>query len=309
MIGIKCIASYLPTDFIDNVEQGKFFGKSEEYIRTRIGAWKLPKKSDAEETSDLAVSAVNKLISKTSLAFDKIELIALVTQNGDGQGLPHTSPIIQQKLGLDKNIATFDISLGCSGYVYGLAIVKGFLDASGLKNGILVTADPYSKIIDRTDRVTTLLFGDAATATWVGQDAEWDIKAPVYFTDGAAGCNLHANNGILCMNGRKVYNFAVTNVPLHIDHILKRECMRQEDIDAFCLHQGSAAIINSIAKHFPNVKDKFVISMGESGNTISSSIPALLEDRIHQKGLNNILISGFGVGLSIATTIITNGAK
>ncbi|SPF42866.1 3-oxoacyl-ACP synthase [Syntrophobacter sp. SbD1] len=309
MIGIKCIASYLPTEFIDNLEQGKSFAKSEEYIRTRIGAWKLPKKSEAEETSDLAVSAVRNLISKTSLSADEIELIALVTQNGDRYGLPHTSPIVQEKLGLDKNIATFDISLGCSGYVYGLAIVKGFLDASGLKNGILVTADPYSKIIDRTDRATTLLFGDAATATWVGQDAEWEIKAPLYLTDGAAGCNLHADNGILCMNGRKVYKFAVSNVPLHIRQILERECMDQEDIDAYCLHQGSAAIINAIANKFSNVKDKFIVSMGETGNTVSSSIPLLLEERIQRNDLNTILISGFGVGLSIATTIISNVSR
>jgi 3-oxoacyl-[acyl-carrier-protein] synthase III len=92
--------------------------------------------------------------------------------------LPHTAAIVQDKLGLPTHVAAFDISLGCSGYVYGIYAMKGFMEAAGLKNGLLVTADPYSKIVDPEDRNTTMLFGDAATATWMGEDAPGNWARP-----------------------------------------------------------------------------------------------------------------------------------
>jgi len=304
MIGIKGIASYLPSGFIDNLEQGRSFGETEVYIRNRIGAWKLPRKAENEDTSDLCVNAVRNLLGSTSLTVDAIEVIALVTQNGDGDRVPHTSPIVQQKLALNINIAAFDISLGCSGYVYGLAILKGFMEASNLKNGVLITCDPYSKIIDPADRGTTLLFGDAATATWIGEGAEWAISPPMYLTDGSLGKFLQVEDGILQMNGRKIYNFVVSNTPDHIRKILDRESLKPEDIDLYCLHQGSAAMLETVSRKFDLVKDRFVIDMAETGNTVSSSIPLLIEEHINGSGIRRILISGFGVGLSLATTIL-----
>src|SRR5690606_34876431 len=113
------------------------------------------------------------------------QALVVVTQNGDGEGLPHTSALVQTKLGLSTTVAAFDVSLGCSGYVYGLAILKGLMETAGMTDAILITADPYSKVIDPTDRVTTLLFGDAATATLLSNRGEWHIHTPTFGTDGA----------------------------------------------------------------------------------------------------------------------------
>jgi len=304
MIGIKYITSYIPRDFIDNVAQGEKFGESRDYIINKIGAYRLPRKLNGQETSDLACCAIEKLLNKSDLLQEKMEALVVVTQNGDGHGLPHTSAIIHKKLGLRQDVATFDVSLGCSGYVYGLAILKGFLQASGLNSGVLVTADPYSKIIDPQDRATTLLFGDAATATWLGEDAIWDIGQPTFVTDSHRGCHLAVNGGKLHMNGWQIFNFAAMNVPHQIAIMLDKEELAVEEVDLFIVHQGTAAIVEAIARKFPTVRERFILDLSTTGNTVSSSIPILLEKYYKKPSIKRVLLSGFGVGLSLATILL-----
>ena len=306
MIGIKAIASYVPSRSVDNVVQALKFGESEEFIKYKIGAVHLPRKEEYQETSDLAVLAVQALFEKCpELGKAAIDAIVVVTQNPDGEGLPHTAAIVQHKLGLPVTVAAFDISLGCSGYVYGLFVLKGFLEVSGLENGILVTADPYSKIVDANDKVTGLLFGDAATATWLGKSPLWSMNTVSYGTDGYGADYLKVCQGRLHMNGRQVFNFASLKVAPHIKQLLQRENLSPSDIDLFCLHQGSAAILDAIAKCFGDFTERFVKDMMNTGNTVSSSIPLLLEKRAFQGEISRILISGFGVGFSWASAIIS----
>jgi 3-oxoacyl-[acyl-carrier-protein] synthase III len=306
MIGIKEIASHVPEEGIDNLAQAANFGESVEFIEKKIGALRLPRKAKTEETSDMAVRAVNALTVKApKLNLGNVDALVVVTQNGDGSGLPHTSAIVQHKLGLPQTVAAFDLSLGCSGYVYGLFLLEGFLQSSGLKNGILVTADPYSKIVDPQDRVTALLFGDAATATWLGEDPIWALEHVEYGTDGSGAEFLHVANNRLHMNGRQIFNFAALCVAPHIEKLLKSHNLLPEDVDLYCLHQGSAAIVDAVSRRFGNLAGRFVKDMRSTGNTVSSSIPLLLER--HTFGVQSyqrILISGFGVGLSWATATI-----
>ncbi|WP_313290426.1 ketoacyl-ACP synthase III [Stutzerimonas nitrititolerans] len=304
MTGIKAIASFIPDNTLDNLEQGRSFGESEEFIREKIGATRLARMTDGMETSDMAVGAINALFSQTGLKLEQVEALVVVTQNPDGHGLPHTSAIVQSKAGLPTNIAAFDVSLGCSGYVYGLAIIKGLMATTGMKNGILVTADPYSKVIDPKDRVTTLLFGDAATATWIGQDPLYDVVTPVFSTDGSGAEHLKVEEGVLSMNGRQVFNFAATKVPQQIKEYLQQHQLQPQDIDLYCMHQGSASIVSTIARRFNEVADRFVNDMDQTGNAVSSTLPLLLEKRIHDPANGTILLSGFGVGLSWATTLL-----
>lgn len=313
VIGIKEIASYVPEEGVDNIAQAANFGEPAEFIEQKIGAVRLPRKAEEEETSDMAVRAVNALLAKVpTLDLNKVDALMVVTQNGDGQGLPHTSAIVQHKLRLPKTVAALDVSLGCSGYVYGLFLLQGFLQSSGLKNGLLVTADPYSKIVDAQDRVTALLFGDAATATWLGEDPIWALEHVAYGTDGSGAEFLQVSHNKLHMNGRQIFNFAAVNVAPHIEQLLKSHQMSPEDVDLFCLHQGSAAIVDAISRRFGNLSGRFVKDLHSTGNTVSSSIPLLLER--HAFGMasyQRILLSAFGVGLSWATATIrkTNGGK
>ena len=307
MIGIKSIASYVPAAGVDNYAQGAKFGKDEEFILGKIGSAFLPRKDDAQETSDLCVEAVNRLFANNpGLSRDSIDALIVVTQNGDEEGLPHTAAIVQHKLGLQTHVAAFDISLGCSGYVYGIYALKGFMEAAGLKNGLLVTADPYSKIVNPEDRNTTMLFGDAATATWMGEDAPWQLGKSMFGTDGSGAEFLKTTDGAFYMNGRQVFNFALVKVPAHLNELLAASELESCDIDAFCIHQGSAAIVDAVARRFEDgaQPEKFVKDMLETGNTISSSIPLLLEKHVLNASWKRVALSGFGVGLSWGSAII-----
>lgn len=305
MIGIKCVASFIPHTAIDNLAQAARFDEGPDFIDSKIGSRVLPRKAVEMETSDMACAAVEALFTKCpQLVSEEVEALVVVTQNGDGEGLPHTAAIVQHKLGLSKSIAAFDISLGCSGYVYGLYILKGMMEAAGLRNAILITADPYSKIVDASDRVTTLLFGDAATATWLGSEAEWVLDKVLFGTDGGGASHLQKADGLLSMNGRQVFNFASLRIPPHIKELLEFAALDESDVDSYCLHQGSMAILDGISRRFPRVMDRFVKDMAGVGNTVSSSIPLLLEKHLFSSMWRNVVISGFGVGLSWASAIL-----
>jgi len=305
MIGIESISTYIPESQRDNYQQAELFGETHKFIDDKIGAKVLPIKGKDQDTSDLAAAAASSLINESCLSIDKIDCLVVVTQNPDGSGLPHTAAIVHNKLSLSNNVAAFDISLGCSGYVYGLSIVKGFMKQAGLKCGILVTADPYSKVIDPNDKNTSLLFGDAATATLLSDQPNFKIGHGIYATDGSGACHLRVLNDILCMNGRQVFNFAATRVPEQLRQLLEKEKINDiKEIDRFILHQGSRFIVNTIASKFPEVSDRFVVGLEETGNTVSSSIPLILKNSISDLNINKIVISGFGVGLSWASMLL-----
>lgn len=305
MIGIRAISTYIPDEFIDNVAQGRSFGEHQDFIMNKIGSVRLPLKHHSQDTSDLAVKAVDLLRTQHNLSLEQIELIVVVTQNPDGSGLPHTSAVVQSKLEISNSIAAFDISLGCSGYVYGLSVAKGLMQEAGYKNAVLITCDPYSKIIDRHDRVTSLLFGDAATATWLGESPEWIIGSPMLDTDGSGWKSLYvAQNGKLQMNGREIFNFAAVQVPLHINRYLNERRIDPKEVDLFCLHQGSAAIIDAISRRYPDLRERFLKDTTFTGNTVSSSIPILLDKHVMKSDFKRVLLVGFGVGLSWATNLI-----
>ena len=305
MIGIRSIASYIPEGRIDNIAQAQSFGRDEEFVHNKLGTTTLSVKADHEETSDLCVRAVQNLLAKNpQLKLEDVQALVVVTQNGDAEGLPHTSAIAQHKLGLPTHAACFDVSLGCSGYVYGLYVLKGFMQAAGLRNAILVTADPYSKIMDRADRMTTLLFGDAATATWLGPDPVWELGPARFGGDGAGAEYLAVKDGCFHMNGRQVFNFASLKIIPHMQDVLDELDMSLDDVDAFCLHQGSGAIVDAIAKRLGDNGSKVIKDMFGAGNTVSSSIPMLLEHYGFDGKWNHTLLSGFGVGLSWGSALL-----
>lgn len=304
MIGIKAISSYIPQQTRDNLTQAGKFGKNEQFVRERIGALHLPIMEEDEDTSDLAVKAIERLLRNACIEKSTIDCMILCTQNPDNLGLPHTSAIVQQKLGLSDGVAALDISLGCSGYVYGLVLIKGFMEVAGLKNGILVTADPYSKIIDSNDSNTAMLFGDAASATLLSNNPVYEIGASMFGTDGGGAQHLINKDGLLHMNGRQIFNFAAKRVPEQINKLLDNANLTIDDIDQFLLHQGSRYIVETLADKLQIPKNKTPILLEEVGNTVSSSIPLILEQSMQQADKIRLLLSGFGVGLSWGSVLL-----
>jgi 3-oxoacyl-[acyl-carrier-protein] synthase-3 len=305
MIGIRAIGSYVPESCVSNLERAAEAGKDAAFVTDKIGFQSLARREPAQESSDLCVQAFEDLKSRTGLDPSTIDCVIVCTQNPDGHGIPHTSAVVHKKLGLGHQVASFDISLGCSGYVYGLAVATAFMQANGLRNGLLFTADPYSKILDPSDWDTELLFGDAATITWLTDDALYACRPGMFGTDGSLGHSITvpASGEKLRMLGSNVFKFTMTVVPEQIQRYLEREKLAIDGIDLFLLHQGSRFIVESMAKRMGLPLEKVPFGAARTGNTVSSSIPLLLAEYMDAPP-PRVLLSGFGVGLSWATMVL-----
>ena len=304
-MNIHTISSFIPDSYVDNNANALQFDIKPEALASKIGAQKLPVLDPATETSDMVASCVQRACKKAGFEPQSLQALVVVTQNGDaGETIPHVSAIAHGKLGLPEDVLTFDIGLGCSGYVYGLVIVSGLMKQLGLSRAALVTADPYSRIIDSSDRATSLLFGDAAAATILDSSGCWRIGHSILQTDGAKRDHIRTVSRIFEMNGRQVFTFAATSVPQQIRRLIGEVGLTELDIDQYCIHQGSAAIVSAIASKFSAVSDRFPCEMTDTGNTVSSSIPLLLEARINDDSMNKMVLSGFGIGLSWGSMLI-----
>jgi 3-oxoacyl-[acyl-carrier-protein] synthase III len=301
---IRDIGVMIPEQSLDNVKQAAGFGENKKSLEKKIGALKLPTLDPALEPSDMAVAAINAACKSSGVSTSSIQALVVVTQTGDRkEPIPHVSAIVHTKLGLNSSAVAFDVGLGCSGYVFGLQVIQGLMSQLGLNRGVLVTADPYSRIVDRNDK-SSLLFGDAATATVIDNQGTWEIGPALLETDGAKSANIQTVNGVFEMNGRQVFNFAINSVPRQIRQLLKQCNLCPEEVDLYFLHQGSAAIVHAIASKFPEVSERFPCDIKFTGNTVSSSIPLMLKTRLFDPGSNCVLLSGFGVGLSWGSTIL-----
>lgn len=299
MLGIKYISSYIPENHVLSSERTD---GNETFLREKIGTNKLPKIQDIS-IADACYLAFEKLLKKTSLNVDEVECIVLCTQNPDYNGLPHNSSLIQSKIGAKTNTACFDIGLGCSGYVYSLSIIQSFMQCNSMKRGLLFTCDPYSKIIDVNDKNTAPLFGDAATVTLISDDPIYSTEKTLFHTDGANFDSIFNNNGVFFMNGRSVFNFVMKEVPTQINILLKDLELLDDDIDLYILHQGSKFMIEKVRNKITKNIDKLPFDISDTGNTVSSSIPIVLE-RYVNSGSKNIILCGFGVGLSCASSLL-----
>lgn len=306
MIGIKAIGCYVPEQFIDNLARVQEFGISEDFVKSKTGMVKLPRKRDDEETSDMCVAAFENLMDRAPIERDEVDFVVVCTQNPDGFGLPHTAALVQARLGLPTACAAFDISLGCSGYVYGLSVAKSFMESNGLRRGLFFTADPYSKIIDDKDKDTVLLFGDAATVTVLDDSPAWQIGRFRFGTDGSSAQAIHVGDDrILRMNGRAVFEFSATKVPPMIKDVVADNGLTLDDIDLFLLHQGSKFIVSTIRKRLKIEEARAPFFAEDTGNTVSSTLPLLLADVDGE--VAKVVLAGFGVGLSWAGTVLTRG--
>ncbi len=303
MLGIAAIGHYLPASRVSNLDRAQALAMEDSFIHEKLGFLELARAGTDETASSMASLAVQNLAAQSGLALDEIDCLVVCTQTQDGHGIPHTSALVHAALGLKERCAAFDIGLGCSGYVYGLATILGFMQVAGLRNGVLVTADPYSKILDPTDRNTEPIFGDAATATWIRPDAPWLAGPFDLRSQGSEGDALCNASGRLAMNGRAVFNFTLTRVPEQIRHLLDQAGLGLDQVDTVLLHQGSRYIVEQIAHRLGLQAGKVPFAAAHYGNTVSSSIPLLLEP--HLTGNENcILLSGFGVGLSWASCLL-----
>lgn len=318
-IKLAAIEYYLPEKVIDNSLLIDRLGFEESFLKGKLGINERRHTEPHETCSTLAVAAIENLFTQTDIESGSIEYLITVTQTPDYK-LPNVSPMIQKEVNLRTDLFSLDISLGCSGFVYALATAKGLMATNGFQRGLIVTTETYSKLLAKDDRSCLPLFGDAAAAVLIEASSEDKVGAFDFGTDGSGaealilrsqGCRHPQElpdsvDNHLFMNGRAIYSFMMKRIPQSVQRCLNANQLSENAIDFYVFHQASKFMLDSLRERLDIPKDKMVYHLFDCGNTVSSSIPIALK-QVLDENLNkdkNILISGFGVGLSWATTII-----
>ena len=318
------IAYYLPSNQLSNSELETMFPEwSVDKIEKKTGIKNRHIALKDEFASDLAVKAAEKLFENKLINKSGIDFILYCTQSPD-YFLPTTACILQERLGLSTKCGALDYNLGCSGYVYGLALSKGLILSGVAKSVLLITSETYSKYINKNDKVNRTIFGDAASATLVSTKGIAEILDFELGTDGSGAQNLIVKNGAsrfnngtlddkretdylecsLYMNGPEIFSFTAESVPNLIMESLNKNSLKESDINMYVFHQANKYMLNHLRKKIGIPEDKFFIAMQHCGNTVSSTIPiALYEAQKQNRFTNNknIIIAGFGVGYSWAS--------
>lgn len=316
---VKGIVSAVPKNIINNF--GELDQTSESYKLSRaIGISQRRIAPKDIHTSDLCCFAASELTTKIGWDFSSIDILIFVSQTADHL-IPATSHIIQDKLGLRKNILCFDVNEGCAGYVYGLSIMGKLLDGKSFKRGLLLVGDTVSKLIAPGDNSNTLLFGDCGTATAVEFDPNEDTSTQVeVYSDGSGRSAIIVEKGTICsrdiesndparsylsLKGTDVFLFAIKEVPKVINEFVNKYGINIDDLDGICLHQANKIINDGIAKKLNLSKEKFLESLECYGNTSSGSIPLSICNNPIPKENKKLLLCGFGIGLSWGVGLFT----
>lgn len=318
---IKQIEYYLPEQIVRNIDLTKEFPEWEaDKIEEKVGIRSRHVALKDETALDMAYQAGEKLLSTTDRS--KVDFLILCTQSPD-YFLPTSACILQDKLKLRKNIGAFDFNLGCSGFVYGLGIVKGIINSNMAKNVLLITSETYSKHMHRSDKGSRSIFGDGATATLIEKSEEDGIHEFVFGTDGSGMNNLIVKRGgmrygqtdnydnqdnCLYMNGPEIFNFTLDVIPILVKKTLEVNNLTSEEINYFIFHQANKFMLDYLRKKLKVDPGIFYNNLLTTGNTVSSTIPIAIKDCIDNnliKSKDKIMIAGFGVGYSWGATIIT----
>lgn len=299
------IGMHIPTSRESNVPLLAGFGVDEDFMHRRIGVVSRAVKAHNEQISDLCVQAFNDFAAKLpGFDRDSVELVCLVTQS-PRSSIPHTSAVIHQQLGLPAGCMTFDVSQGCAGFPHALAVVTSVAERLGFDNALIFTCDPYSAIVDPTDRDTALLFGDAATVSYLSRSGPgYRLVDAVFGTRPGSSAVLRYQDRLV-MEGRDVFKHAAREVPPSIRGLLARNHLRVDDIDLYLLHPGSKYLLDVLRADLGVVEERLPFEASEYGNTVSSSIPLMLASRLDSgQSIARILLSGFGVGFSWGTCLL-----
>jgi 3-oxoacyl-[acyl-carrier-protein] synthase-3 len=325
---IKAISYYLPERVLDNKKLNDEFPEwSVDKISSKTGIYERHVSDENEFTSDMAVTVAEKLFAEHGISPDEVDFILLCTQSPD-YFLPTTACLVQNSLNIPTTAGALDFNLGCSGYIYGLAMAKGLISANIAKNVLLITSETYTKFIHPKDKSNKTIFGDGASATLISTEGFAEILDFVLGTDGSGAENLIVKNGAvrhpsldgvdvtdefnniknnnnLFMNGSEIFSFTSEAIPSLINKTLEKNKLDLENIDLFVLHQANKFILNHLRKKIKIPEDNFYIFLENCGNTVSSTIPIALNEAKKENKLNgNVLLCGFGVGYSWGSCVI-----
>jgi 3-oxoacyl-[acyl-carrier-protein] synthase-3 len=331
---IKAITSYLPAGKLTNEQLAAEFGDSHaSQIFSKTGVAVRGVAAADECASDLGVAAAKRLFENGACRPEQIDFLIFCTQSPD-YFTPATACVMQDRLGLKTSCGAIDLNQGCSGYIYGLALAKSLVETEMASNVLLVTADTYTKLINRRDRSLRTLFGDGATASLIGAvQAESELIGPfVLGTDGRGAQRIIVKaGGLRCpptyetaiekedesgnwrsdqnlyMDGANVFSFALKTVPKAMNQLLEKCGLTIDNIDFVIPHQANKFMLERLRARMKIPAEKFWIDMEDCGNTVSSTIPIALESALQQcrvKTGDRVALIAFGVGYSWGAAII-----
>lgn len=263
------------------------------------------RRRDGQEASDLCVLAAAKILAEERISARDIDCVVVVTQHPDGYGIPHVGSIALARLGVPPATPNFDVGLGGSGYVYGLSILKSFMQLNRLKRGLLLTADPISRVIGGTVDQARLTFGDAGTASLLTDSPTWEIGQ---FDFGNAVAKMESHQVRVRLGGRlhferRAYDEVfIEEVPKSIQRALALNGVRIGDVDRVIVQQLNQPAIEGIGRALM-VPTKTSFYASDYGETGSSSVPIALANSAGALD-KSIVLCGFGAGLSWASTIL-----
>jgi len=332
-IGITGMAAAVPKNTIDNYAYTEFFPEADvKDIVDKVGIKERRFAPVGMCASDLCFAAAEQLISDLEINKEEIDLLIFVSQTPDYR-MPATSITLQHRLGLGKHTAAFDISLGCSAFVYGLSIVYGLMQSGGFRKALLLDGETRSKVYSPKDRKTAFLFGDGGVAAIIEQDEKFGNSYFSLNSDGSLADMIKMDAGGYrnpssvetltekvideygnirndeqgYMNGADVFNFVLKEIPKNFKSVLESSNNTNESIDFNIFHQANDYMNNYLAKKLKLETAKVPSCIAQFGNTSSVSIPLTIVSQLQNQlqGPKKLMLCGFGVGMSWATTQIT----
>jgi len=331
-VTILGISGAVPANKIKNRNFTKYFDQDTvNDIIDKTGVEERRISNDKTTSSDLCYAAAEKLINDLNINKSDIDVLLFVSQTPDFR-MPATSVILQGKLGLPKSTAAFDISLGCSGFVYALSTAYSYAQQAGVKKVLLLDGETRSKVYHPKDRKTGFIFGDAGIAAIIEKDISIGKSFFSLNSDGnlcdlikidAGGYRNRSTKETLkekvvdkhgnirtdehgYMNGGDVFNFVLREIPKNISHLLKLSELEHDTIDFYVFHQANKFMNDYLVKKLKLDINKTPSTISKYGNTSSVSIPITIVDQLKDRtnGNKNLFLCGFGVGMSWASAII-----
>ncbi len=315
--GVKIVGvgHYAPPRIVTNHDLEAWLDTSDEWIATRTGMKRRHWASDDEATSDLAAAAASAALVHAGLRAQEIDCFIVATVTPDYY-FPATACLVASKLGVTDKPA-FDIAIACSGFIYGLTVASGLIRSGVYERIMLIGAETLSKILDKEDRSTAILFGDGAGAVILERCAEDSFLASDLGADGrrpellcAQGSGarrpldhaaLDAKVHLIHMQGRETFKLAVQRMVEATGSVLKKAHLQKSDVTYLIPHQANRRIIDATARYLELPEEKVVVNIAEYGNTSAASIPLALSETVRAglvKPEDLLVFVAFGGGLS-----------
>ncbi len=313
----------LPSAVVTNDDLTKLYETSDEWIYTRTGIKERRLVSGDETAIDLGFEAAKNAIAKSGIKVEDIDMV-IAASSAPPQLYPAIACHIQARLGIPNYAPAFDITAACSGLIYGLQLARGLVGTGLYKNILIVATDNNSRLLDWTDRSTSVLFGDGAGAmvVTVAEDGVDDILSLDIRADGSIGEYIYMDMpGQTCpllepatqkdchikMNGKEVYKFVVTVLPKYIEKVLEDANMKAEEVDYLIPHQANQRIIEAMQSRLGYDDSKVISNIQYYGNTSAASIPIALAESVEKGKVklgSTAILCGFGAGMTWGAAIV-----